>query len=147
MGFVCLTGLAFFLFRHPLIAIAYGPLVIFGLLNFVIGNRAIFYSAPILWFGAAFLLTTAGRFIATNLSSARYAFYRKDIATITAASLAMIVAWVNSPTDYVPRPSFPKPVLEGLASLRSTADPTNSVVATWWDYGCLLYTSPSPRDS
>lgn len=135
MGFVCLTGLTFFLFRHPLIAIAYGPLVIFGLLNFIIGNRATFYSAPILWFGAAFLLTTAGRFIATNLFNTGYAFYREDIATIVAASVAMIVAWVNSPTDYVPRPSFPKPVLEGLASLKSTADPTNSVVATWWDYG------------
>ena len=135
MGFVCLTGLTFFLFRHPLIAIAYGPLVIFGLLNFVIGNRAIFYSAPILWFGASFLLTTAGRFIATNSSNAGFAFFSKDIATITAASVAMTIAWVNSPTDYVPRPSFPKPVLEGLASLKSTADPTNSVVATWWDYG------------
>ena len=51
MGLVCLTGLALFLIRHPVIAIAYGPLVAFGLLNFIIGNRAIFYSAPIMWFG------------------------------------------------------------------------------------------------
>ena len=34
-----------FLIRHPVIAIAYGPLVAFGLLNFVIGNRAIFIRA------------------------------------------------------------------------------------------------------
>ena len=47
----------------------------------------------------------------------------------------MMVAWVNSPTDYLPRPSFTKPVLEGLASLKTTADPENSVVTTWWDYG------------
>ena len=32
-------------------------------------------------------------------------------------------------------PAFTKPVLEGLASLKTTADPENSVVATWWDYG------------
>ena len=48
MGLVCLTGLALFLFRHPVIAIGYGPLVALGLMNFVIGNRAIFYSAPIM---------------------------------------------------------------------------------------------------
>ena len=52
-----------------------------------------------------------------------------------AASLTIMVAWVNSPTDYVPRPSFPKPVLEGLASLRTTVDSEQAVVATWWDYG------------
>ena len=135
MGLVCLTGLALFLIRHPVIAIAYGPLVAFGLLNFIIGNRAIFYSAPIMWFGAAFLMTTTARFIAANLSEVGYAPRRDQAATILAASVAMIVAWVNSPTDYVPRPSFPKPVLEGLASLKTTADPANSVVATWWDYG------------
>ena len=135
MGLVCLTGLALFLIRHPVIAIAYGPLVAFGLLNFIIGNRAIFYSAPIMWFGAAFLMTTTARFIATNLSEGGYAPRRDQTAAILAASVAMVVAWVNSPTDYVPRPSFPKPVLEGLASLKETTDPDNSVVATWWDYG------------
>ena len=138
MGLVCLTGLALFLARHPVISIAYGPLVAFGLLNFIIGNRAIFYSAPIMWFGAAFLMTTTARFIAANLSEGGYAPRRDQAASILAASLAMVVAWVNSPTDYVPRPSFPKPVLEGLASLKTTANPANSVVATWWDYG---YTS------
>ena len=135
MGIVCLAGLALFFIRHPIIAIAYGPLVAFGLLNFVIGNRAIFYSAPIMWFGAAFLMTTGARFVAANLSAAGYTTRRDQTATILAASVAMVVAWVNSPTDYVPRPSFPKTVLEGLASLKDSADPDNSVVATWWDYG------------
>ena len=120
MGIVCLAGLALFLVRHPVIAIAFGPLVAFGLLNFLIGNRAIFYSAPIMWFGAAFLMTTAARFIAANLSEDGYVDCRNQIATIFAVGLAMLVAWVNSATDYVPRPSFPKPVLEGFASLKTT---------------------------
>ena len=54
---------------------------------------------------------------------------------MAAASLAIIVAWLNSPTDYVPHPSFPRPTLEGLASLEGAADPQNAVIATWWDYG------------
>jgi len=135
MGIVCLTGLALFFVRHPVIAIAYGPLAAFALLNFVIGNRAIFYSAPILWFGAAFLMTTTARFIAARLSVGGYGVQRDQMAAIAGACLAMLVAWVNSPTDYVPRPSFPKQVLEGLASLKTTASPDNAVVATWWDYG------------
>ncbi len=135
MGIVCMAGLALFLVRHPVIAFAYGPLVAFGLLNFVIGNRAIFYSAPIMWFGAAFLMTTTARFIATKFSDARYLPRHDKAATILAACVTMMVAWVNSPTNYLPRPSFTKPVLEGIASLKTTADPENSVVTTWWDYG------------
>ena len=135
MGIVCLAGLVLFLVKHPVIAFAYAPLVAFGLLNFIIGNRAIFYSAPIMWFGAAFLITTTARFIAANISDAGYAPLRDKAATILAVCFAMMVAWVNSPTHYVPRPSFTKPVLEGLASLKTTADPDNSVVTTWWDYG------------
>lgn len=135
MGLVCLAGLAMFAIRHPVIAIAYGPLVAFGLFNFVIGNRAIFYSAPMLWFGAAFLLTTLARSIATTLSQTGWTIRRDSFAATIGASLAMALAWVNSPTDYVPNPSFPKPVLEGLASLKTSVDPQNAIVATWWDYG------------
>ena len=135
MGIVCLAGLALFLVRHPVIAIGYGPLLAFGLLSFLFGNRVIFFSAPIMWFGAAFLMTNAARFIATNLSEVGYVDRRNEIATIFAAGLAMLVGWVNSATDYVPRPSFPKPVLEGFASLKTSVDPANAVVATWWDYG------------
>ena len=135
MGLVCLAGLAMFAIRHPVIAIAYGPLVAFGLFNFVIGNRAIFYSAPMLWFGTAFLLTTLARSIATTLSQTGWTIRRDSFAATIGASLAMALAWVNSPTDYVPNPSFPKPVLEGLASLKTSVDPQNAVVATWWDYG------------
>ena len=135
MGIFCLTGLLLFFIRHPIVAIAYGPLLLFSLLNFIVGNRAIFYSAPIMWFGAAFLMTTTVRYIAANISKRLYTLRRDKAATILAASVAMMVAWVNSPTEYVPHPSFTKPVLEGLASLKTTADPENSVVTTWWDYG------------
>ena len=135
MAACCLAGLILFTIRHPATAIALAPLVMFALLNFIFGNRTIFYSAPIMWFGAAFLLTTLARFIASNLSDAGFTVLRDRVATTFGASLAMILAWVNSPIDYVPQPSFTKPVLEGLASLKTTTNPVNAVVATWWDYG------------
>ena len=57
MGLVCLIGLGLWGIRHPVTAFAYAPLSAFALLNFVLGNRAVFYSAPILWFGAAFSIS------------------------------------------------------------------------------------------
>ena len=135
MGLVGLTGLALFTFRHPILALVYGPLVGFGLLNFLVGNRAIFYAAPILWFGVAFLLTTLGRYIAASLSRKGDDIRLDHTAAIIGGCLCVTVAWVHSPTSYVPRPSFPKPVIAGLASLKTVPDPANAVVATWWDYG------------
>ena len=134
MGLVCLTGLALFLFRHPVIAIGYGPLVALGLMNFVIGNRAIFYSAPIMWFGAAFLMTTGARFIVANLSEGGNAPRLDQAASILAASVALIVAWVNSPTTYA-KPQLPEACSgrSGISEIDSR--PRHSVVATWWDYG------------
>ena len=139
MGLVCLFGLTLWAVRHPVLAIGYGPLAGFALLNFFIGNRAVFYSAPICWFGAAFLISTAARFIKESISSHLKATTQTRFAnspvSIAAASLSFVIAWVNSPTDYLPRPSFPKPVLEGMLKLDTIATSDKSVVATWWDYG------------
>ncbi|MBL6626381.1 MAG: hypothetical protein ISP39_10595 [Alphaproteobacteria bacterium] len=139
MGLVCLIGLALWAARHPVMAIAYGPLAAFALLNFLIGNRAIFYSAPIFWFGAAFLMTSAARFVTEATSSQPNAVtHTRPVSSpvsIAVASLSLVIAWVNMPTGYVPRPSFPKPVLEGLVKLENIATSEASVVATWWDYG------------
>ena len=44
-----------------------------------------------------------------------------SVASVAGATLALIIAWVNAPTDYLPRPSFPKPVLEGMIKLDSIA--------------------------
>ena len=55
-GFVCIIGMVMWALRHPVIAIAYGPLAGFAIFNLFIGNRAIFYSAPFFWFGGAYLI-------------------------------------------------------------------------------------------
>ena len=36
-------------------------------MNFIFGNRAIFISAPIMWFGVAFLLTKLASFITSHV--------------------------------------------------------------------------------
>ena len=139
MGLVCLFGLGVWAIRHPVMAFAFGPLAAFALLNFVLGNRAVFYSVPIMWFGAAFLLTSTARFVAQAvLPTPENTAVPKGItqtASLAGVTLALITAWVNSPTDYLPRPSFPKPVLEGMIKLKNNTTANPAVVASWWDYG------------
>ena len=135
MGLVCLAGLALFAIRHPVIALAYSPLVGFGLLNIIVGNRAIFYSAPILWFGAAFLITTLVRFIVANLSQPVETIRHNHVAMLFGGCVSAGIALANSPTGYVPNPSFPRPVIEGFTVLTAIKGKEDAVVATWWDYG------------
>ena len=111
MGIGLLAGLACSSFE-PHDSIAYGELMAFGLLNFWIGNRAVFYSAPIFWFGAAFPPHEMARFIAGQIGNTTYHEIMKMFPVLM-VTLAMVVAWVNSPTDYVPKPSFSAPVLSG----------------------------------
>ena len=145
MGLICLIGLTLWTIRHPVTALAYVPLATFFLLNFVIGNRAVFYSAPIMWFGFGFLITSTARFVihaTLSQSSEKSGQLNKNTFTfinartyILGSTLAAAIAWVNAPTDYIPRPSFPKPVLQGLSKIKQIATSERAVVASWWDYG------------
>ena len=137
LGAFCLVGLGLWAMRHPVLAIAYGPLAAFGLLNFIIGNRAIFYSAPILWFGGAWFATTLAR-AAFSVSPVSDRFPQQisylALTTITSAAFGAL-AWFSSPTNYVPRPSFPTQMMAAFQALEDRVDTQDGVVASWWDYG------------
>ena len=53
VGSFCLFGMIFWAIRHPSLAVAYAPLAGFAIFSVVLGNRALFYSAPFFWFGGA----------------------------------------------------------------------------------------------
>ena len=86
-------------------------------------------------------MTCTTRFIAQSVQSkgeeTALPMGMSQTASVASATLALIIAWVNAPTDYLPRPSFPKPVLEGMIKLDSIATSRPSVVASWWDYGYM----------
>ena len=80
------------------------PAAAFALLNFVIGNRAIFYSAPMVWFGFGWLVITLARWIEDRLCLARlrYSIVGSGIAA------SFISVWLASPIDYLQGPTFDK---------------------------------------
>lgn len=137
MGLVCVIGFSLWTFRQPALAIAICPLPLFFFMNDIIGNRALFYAAPVFWFGMAFLITSVGRLVLSNTVFIRKIETVRFSIVFFCTMLGGLIAWVNSPTGYVPRPTFPKPVLEGFATLAKIPQKQNSLVATWWDYGYI----------
>ena len=135
LGLVCLFGLGLWAFRHPVMAAAMSPLLGLALLNFVIGNRFIFYATPMMWFGLGYFLTTLAGFIQENAMTKPPSPWRHNALPSFAAVLGLLVAWTNTPTTYVPRPTFSKEVLAGFAAVNGQYDAESTVVATWWDYG------------
>jgi len=132
LGWFCVLGLLLLAFRHPVIAIAYAPLAGFMLLNLVLGNRAIFYAAPACWFCGAWLFIPLCRAMFVRTMPA-FAGLHQQKAGIVAAGMMFLAAYQASPTDYIPQPSFPKPVMSAFAMLADRVD--EPFVASWWDYG------------
>ena len=132
---LCFVGLVLWAVRHPVIAVAMSPLFGLGLLNFFIGNRFLFYATPMLWFGLAYCITFLTNVIAHNRSLPARGFWRSAGLPSFSVVLGLLIVWFNSPTTYVPKPSFTGDTLSGFAFLDGKFDPDAAVVATWWDYG------------
>ena len=133
LGGLSVVGLAFWGLRHPALAIVFGPAAAFALLNFLIGNRAIFYSAPILWFGFGWGLLTLARFV-----SHRFNFTNLQSPIITATLLAGLAGvWFASPTTYLQGPTFERHVVQSFKDLDTITSDKGAVIATWWDYGYM----------
>ena len=125
--------------------IALSPLLALGASSMIVGNRVVFYAAPLLWFGGAFLISSALRFATFTFFQSKPKCLSNSIASTIAVVLSLFIAWQSSPNNYVPRPSFQKPVLEGLATLNSADVDKQAIVATWWDYGhASLYLNGLP---
>ena len=137
---VGLAGMVFWAVRHPVFAVALGPLAVFALLNTVVGNRVIFYSAPTVWFGLAFILITATRAVyqmAIAHFGGRQDFSQTENVTVSGviASCLLVFSYLVSPTKYIPQAAIPVQVVSALQSLQGVNDEKEAVMASWWDYG------------
>ena len=133
LGGFSVVSLGFWALRHPAYAVVFGPAAAFALLNYIIGNRAIFYSAPMLWFGFGWMLLTAARIVSEKLKKDQF----RNAAVLLSALSGFVVVWFSSPTTYVQRPTFDKRVVKAFAEIEQVATSDNAVIATWWDYGYM----------
>lgn len=133
LGALSLLGLALWGLRHPALAIVFGPAAAFALLNFVIGNRAIFYSAPMVWFGFGWLVLILAKWIEHRLRLVRLRYSIIGVGVIA----SFISVWLASPTDYLQGPSFDKKTVAHFQKLQEILPDDNVVIASWWDYGYM----------
>ena len=136
VGWIGVLGLVVFAFRHPVLAIVYGPATVFALGNFLIGNRAVFYSAPMVWFGFAYFLILFFHLLRQFVMKQFHA--AKIVPPLLPSILMLMLAGflvINKETrDYTPIPSFPKNIMKAFAAAKGKL-PQGSILATWWDYG------------
>jgi dolichyl-diphosphooligosaccharide--protein glycosyltransferase len=133
LGGVSVLGLGLWAIRHPALAIVFGPAAAFALLNFVIGNRAIFYSAPMLWFGFGWLFLSLARYLETKITIS----YLRAVAPLIAVSIGFVSVWFASPTSYVQSPTFDKSTVRHFQKLDTILPKTDVAIASWWDYGYM----------
>ena len=137
IGIFCLFGMIFWAIRHPIMAIAYGPLAGFVMLSLVLGNRALFYSAPFFWFGGAYIVVLATKSISVLFLS-RFEDSRQIVSTLAssiACSILLVFVWIQGPVNQLAKPSIPIPIIKAMAELKFIAGQEKSVLASWWDYG------------
>ena len=136
LGLLSLAGLCLWGIRHPALMVVFGPAAGFALLNFIVGNRAIFYSAPMLWFGFAWLMLRLAMIvdIYKDRLMASATTLRHLGVSISVIGCFMLV-WLASPTHYIQRPTFSKQVINGFMSVSEPAENHVKVIISWWDYG------------
>ena len=133
LGGLCIAGLGLWGLRHPALAIVFGPAAAFALLNFAIGNRAIFYSAPMLWFGFGWLLILVFRWAGQRLNQSPL-----QLAVFPAATLlGLLSVWFASPTSYLQAPTFNKQIVTHFQELETVVPASDAAIASWWDYGYM----------
>lgn len=136
LGIYGVAGLVLFGLRHPVLAVVYGPASVFALANFLVGNRAIFYSAPMIWFGIAFLTMIIIRLIWSKAPEKWHQFtYHRELLSAGVIVIMLGVHALYAPTaKFVPNVTFPKEIMRGFAAMKGNL-PADSVIASWWDYG------------
>lgn len=134
LGLLCFTGIALWAVAYPLIFIGFAPLVFFFLLSLILGNRALFYSLPFLWFGLGYL---------TNFLIFKYVAYKHInlstnlVYTFTSIFLIVLSVFITNSFNKKIDPTWiSSKTIKGLVELGNIVeDKNNAVLVTDWGYG------------
>jgi dolichyl-diphosphooligosaccharide--protein glycosyltransferase len=176
IGAFGIISLLIWVIFNPVIGLAMLPILGLGILNFIFGNRVVFFAAPVVWFGVAWGIFTLIRFTKSWMVG-RYDTASPAMQTPpyllripimvmptlmpvvmpVSALIITILVYLNSynpfTRPYLPAPSFSREVLTGFnqlsSSIASRPNPKPAVIASWWDYGYMatfLSDMPSLHD-
>jgi dolichyl-diphosphooligosaccharide--protein glycosyltransferase len=85
------------------------------------------------WFGFGWILLSLARYLETKTTIS----HLRPLAPLMAVTIGFFSVWLASPTSYVQSPTFDKSTVSHFQKLDTILPKTNTVVASWWDYGYM----------
>ncbi len=140
LGLACVLGLLLWGISYPIIFIGLIPLTMFFLLSIVLGQRALFYSLPFMWFGFGYLFNfITFKIIRLNkIILNKYYVY----ALTTLFLICFAIFFTNAFNKYYWGTLVSSSTTKAMIKMNDLVeDRENSAIAAEWTYGyqSLLY--------
>ena len=140
LGLACFLGIVLWGITYPATFLGLVPLSLFFLLSVLIGQRAVIYSLPFMWFGLSYLTNfLAFKFISfSKIEINKFYVYFFTSLTLIIFSILITNAFNKQINRTLITPNITKAMIE-MKDLISDKD--NSAIALPWSYGyqSLLY--------
>jgi hypothetical protein len=134
IGLICFVGLAIWGISNPVMFIGFAPLSFFFLLTLVLGQRALFYSLPFMWFGFGYFIN----FMTMKIISFRNLYINKNFIYVL-TSLILIIFTIIATNSYPKKtvlPIFDTSAYKAMIKMKNIVNDKNkSVLVTNWSYG------------
>lgn len=140
LGTFCILGLALWGITYPMLFIGFAPLSLFFLFSIILGQRAIFYSLPFMWFGFGYLINFI---IFKFLSLKKTQIENQYIYLFTSLSIIIFsVLFTNVFSKMISATYISANTTKAFIKMNDLiSDKKNAVIAANWTYGyqSLLY--------
>lgn len=136
LGIIGISGIILWGIANPKYFIALIPLSFFIFLSNFLGVRAIFYSAPFIWFGIAFFSFGILNLFLVALSKVNSLVIINPIyffSILTTCLLALI--WFSKPPPNFSKLHVNKNIVEGLTAINELNHLNDAIIASTMDYG------------
>ncbi|MDB2635890.1 dolichyl-diphosphooligosaccharide--protein glycosyltransferase subunit STT3 [Alphaproteobacteria bacterium] len=134
IGLFCLIGLAIWGVSNPIMFVGFAPLSFFFLLSIILGQRALFYSLPFMWFGFGYFIN----FMIMKMIAFRNLEINKNIIYVF-TSLFLIIFTIIVTNSYPKKASaliFDSSTHKAMIKMKEIVNDKNkSVFVTPWSYG------------
>jgi hypothetical protein len=134
MGLVCFVGLTIWGVSNPVMFIGFVPLSFFFILAIILGERALFYSVPFMWFGFGYFIN----FMTMKIISFRSLEIKKNLIYISTSIflIIFIIIVTNSYPKKTAPPLFDISVYKAMIKMKEIVNDKNkSVFVTPWSHG------------
>ena len=134
IGIICFVGLAIWGISNPVMFIGFAPLSFFFMLSIILGQRALFYSLPFMWFGFGYFIN----FMTMKIISIRNLETNKNLIYILTSVVLIIFTIIvtNSYPKKMELPIFDTSTYKAMIKMKNIVNDKNkSVLVANWSYG------------